>query len=103
MKYMQVLITDIAVMHSFLSEIDPAFVVCHHFEQAGEVGQAHMIANFIAPNSDVAERLKQSIVDVATVHGPSTERVSYDGADVVSSRLQRKFDAFELAMCPGKR
>lgn len=103
MEYMQILITDIAVMHSFLDELDPAFIICHDFERAGEVGQSSKIANFLAPNADVAKPLKQSIMDAARAHSPSTETISFAGAAAVTSRLQRKFDTFELALCDASR
>ena len=99
MAYMQVLITDIAVVHSFLGELDPAFVICHDFDRAGESDQSSSIATFLAPNPDVAEMLEKSLINVANAHGPSTESVPYDGADVVTARLQWKFDAFELTLC----
>ena len=101
MEYMQILITDMAGMHSFLAELDPAFVVCHDYERAGEVEQSSSIANFLAPNADVAEPLKKSLMAVARAHGPSTEAIPYEGAPAVTSRLQRKFDSYEYALCNG--
>ena len=102
MEYMRIMITDIAVMHSFLNELDPAFVICHDFERVGEVEQSSSIANFLAPNEDVAEALKRSFIDVARAHGPSTDTVQYRGAEVITSRLQRKLDTVENALCTRK-
>lgn len=99
MEFTQVMITDIGVMHSFLAELDPAFVICHDFERVGEVEQSSSIADFLAPNADLAESLKQSLIDVARSHGPSTESLPYQGADAVTARLQRKLDAFETDLC----
>lgn len=99
MEYTQVMITDIAVMHSFLAELDPAFVICHDFERVGEVEQSSSIAAFLAPNADLAESLKGSLIDVARSHGPSTETLPYQRADVVTARLQRKLDSFETSLC----
>lgn len=102
MKYMQILLTDTAVMHSFLAELDPAFVVCHDFDRVGDVEQASMIADFLAPNAYVAGPLQASFVAMANAHDTSTDTLLYEGADVFASRLQRKFDAFELFLCTGK-
>ena len=102
MEYMQILLTDIAVVHSFLAELDPAFVVCHDFHRVGDIEQAAMVADFLAPNSEVAEPLQASFVAVAKAHGASTESLLFDGADVIESRLQRKLDAFESALCAGR-
>lgn len=102
MEYMQIMITDIAVMHSFLAELDPAFIVCHDFEHVGEVKQSSSIANFLAPNAAVAEPLKESLIGMARVHGASTDRLPYKGTDVVAKRLQRKFDVFERKLCSSK-
>lgn len=99
MEYMQILITDIAVMHSFLAELDPSFVICHDFERAGEIEQSSAIANFLAPNADVAEPLKMSLMSKARPRAPSTETIPFAGAGVVTSRLQRKFDSFESRLC----
>ena len=99
---MQVLITDIAVVHSFLGELDPAFVVCHDFQRLGELEQSTSIADFLAPNADVAEPLKQSFMDVAIARRPSTETVPHEGAEAIASRLQRKFDSFETALCTAR-
>lgn len=101
MQYMQVLLTDIAVMHSLLAELGPGFVVCHDFSRFGEVNQAVAIANFLAPNEHVAELLAASLVAVAEGRPKVNESLEYNAADVVTSRLQRKFDAFESIICPG--
>ena len=101
MAYMQVLITDIAVVHSFVGELDPAFVIFHDFDRAGEVEQSSSIATFLAPNPDVSVILENSLIDVARAHRSSTESLPYGGSDVVAARLQRKFDAFESTLCTG--
>lgn len=103
MEYMQVLLTDIAVMHSFLAELDPAFVICHEFNRTGELEQSSVIADFLAPNAHIAEQFKTSLISMAVPHGVSSEPLPYDGADVIAARLQRKLDAFEPALCDGAR
>ena len=91
---MQILLTDIAVMHSFLAEIDPAFVVCYDYTRMGDVEQASKVAEFLAPTAEIAEALQESLMAVGHVHNASKETLPYQGADVISSRLQRKFNAF---------
>lgn len=102
MEYMQILLTDTAVMHSFLAELDPAFVVCHDFDRIGDVEQASTIADHLAPNADLARPMKASFVEMAKTHNVSTEELPYEGAGVIASRLQRKFDAFESSLCTGR-
>ena len=101
MEYMQILLTDTAVMHSFLAELDPAFVVCHDFNRLGDIEQAALIADFLAPNAYVAGPLQASFVAVGNARDASREPLLYHGADVFASRLQRKFDAFERLICTG--
>lgn len=104
MQYMQVLLTDIAVLHSFVEELDPGFVVCHDYERIGDPEQVAVISAFLAPNEDVAELLKHSFIKVAgAVPAPSNQSLPYEGADIVAARLQRKFDIFESKICPGMR
>lgn len=99
MQYMNVLFTDIAVVHSFLKELGPGFVVCHDYDRVGNADQAAAIADVLGPNSHVAALLKESFVQVAAVHAPSNVSLLYEGADVVATRFQRKMDAFESHIC----
>ena len=102
MQYMQVLLTDIAVVHSFIEELDPGFVVCHDFERMGDVEQSAAISDFLAPNEVMADLLSSSFVNVGGAwRAPSNESLPYEGADAVATRLQRKFDTFESRICPG--
>lgn len=103
MQYMQVLLTDIAVVHSFLGELDPGFVVCFDYNRIGDANQSASVANFVAPNADVAKVLDNSFVALAEPHAKTTESLLYEGGDVIASRLQRKFDAFESQLCSGTR
>lgn len=101
---MQILFTDIAVMHSFLAELGPGFVVCHDFDRFGNIGQSAAIADFLAPNEDLALLLFNAFVEIAGGEfARSNESLLYEGADVVAARLQRKFDAFEYELCPGMK
>lgn len=99
MEYMQIVFTDIAVMHSFLSELDPAFVICHDFERVGDVEQSSSIAKFIAPNAEVAVPLRKSLIAAARTRGASDEHLPFYDAHVVALRLQRKIDSLESGIC----
>lgn len=104
MEYMQVLLTDIAVMHSFLAELEAGFVVCHDFDRFGDIEQSATISAFLAPNEGLAALLMESFIDVAGGPRPSSnESLLYEGADVVAARLQRKFDTFESQLCSGMK
>ena len=104
MQYMQILLTDIAVLHSFIEELGPGFVICHDYERIGDPEQSAVISAFLAPNEDVAEQLKYSFINVARdAPAPSSQSLPYESADIVAARLQRKFDTFESKICPGMR
>lgn len=101
MKYMRILFTDIAVMHSGLTELGPGFVVCHDFGKLGDVEQTTRIAKFISPNEQVANMTADALL--ATVvehsHNQATEHSQFENADAVIKRLQQKLDALETAAC----
>lgn len=102
MEYMQVLLTDVAVVHSLLDELGPGFVVCHDFDHFGNADQAVAVSDFLAPNTNLSALLSKSFIEIAgSPRAPSNESLPYEGADVVAARLQRKFDTFESKMCPG--
>lgn len=99
LKYMRVLFTDMAVLQSFLGEIDPEFVVCHDWKRMGEQEQASKIARFMAPNDDVAGLMESSLIHVAHRAQAQPEPLPFDGLDSLVMRLQRKLDAFETIYC----
>lgn len=100
MQYMQVLMTDIAVMHSFLAELGPGFVACHDFGQVAAADQTAAISGFLAPSRELAALLNDSFIEVArSAHAKPEASLLYEGADVVAERLQRKFDTFESQIC----
>lgn len=102
-RYTRVLFTDIAVVHSFLGELDPAFVVCHDWDQLGERDQARTIADFVAPDGETAAMIEESFVgSVHLSHHGSDETLPFDVDGSVSNRLQRKLDAFENKYCGRK-
>lgn len=99
MGYMQILMTDIGVLHTLLEELGPGFVVCHDYDRLGDADQAGTIAEFLAPNDEVATMLKKTFVAIAKGHLPFSESLPFPGADTIAARLQRKFDAFESQLC----
>lgn len=104
MQYMQILFTDIAVLHSFIAELDPGFVVCHDYDRLGSVNQSVAIADVLAPNAEVAALVKTSFIDVAaTIPASPNKSLPYLKAEVVAARLQRKLDTFESQICPPTR
>lgn len=44
--------------------------------------ETFLFADFLSPNSAVPESLKKSFMDVARIHGVSTEYMPYNGAHV---------------------
>ncbi|CAN0188320.1 unnamed protein product [Hapterophycus canaliculatus] len=104
MEIVRIILTDGAVVHSFLAELDPAFVVCHDWDLFGDPDQAQKLGNFIAPSSDVALLVKTALVSSASA-GPrndSMETLPFDRDEVMSSRIQRKLDSFEYLYCGRK-
>ncbi|CAM9871547.1 unnamed protein product [Scytosiphon promiscuus] len=98
--YLKVLFADMGVMHSLLSELDPAFVVCHDYSALGNPDQAKEIATFIAPNEDMAQQITTSLVATAQEkHAAGSSSLPLEGAEVIVDRMQRKLDAFEGIYC----
>ncbi|CAN0045410.1 unnamed protein product [Ectocarpus sp. 12 AP-2014] len=97
-EYMRVLFTDIAVLHSFLSEIGPNFITCHVWDRLGGKEQASRIANFISPNDEIAGLVQSSLLQTAR-NSSRAEAPPFEGVHPLVSRLQRKLDAFEPLYC----
>ena len=99
MEYMRILMTNIAVMHSFLAGIDPAFVVCHDFDYIGDVDQISRIAEHVVPAVDLVDKLISSLIETAPKQSSEEESLAFEGADFVVSRLQRHMDSYEFIYC----
>ncbi|CAN0167541.1 unnamed protein product [Hapterophycus canaliculatus] len=101
MDYMQIMFTEIAVVHSLLAEIDPKFVVCHDYARLGEVQQASEIGEVLAPSAELAHLLASSFVEAVVGHDVSNvvEPLSYPFEESLVFRLQRKLDTFEPVYC----
>lgn len=104
LAYVRILFTDMAVLQSFLGELDPGFIICHDWDSLGSETQASQIAQFVAPNDEVAGMLSTSLVDTANEHrhgdkGTGIDALTFDGAERLISRLQKKLDSFEALYC----
>lgn len=99
-EYLKVLFTDMAVMHSMLVELDPAFVLCHDYDTLGDVSQASAIASFISPNENMAQLMKLSLLDSVEERNTAGKSiVPFEGVRVIVDRMQSKLDTFESAYC----
>lgn len=96
--YVLVLLTNAATMHAFLMEIDRSFIVCHDYAHAGEEEQAWRVANFVTPNAVMAEMYAKSLVQTWKGHS-HRENLPFEGADIVSARLQHELDSYEYYLC----
>ncbi|CAM9699176.1 unnamed protein product [Ectocarpus fasciculatus] len=99
MAYVRMLFTEIAVVHSFLGELESNFVVCHDWVYFGDMEQAQRVAEFIAPNDEVASMVTEALLGSAASRHRPNETLPFDAGDELSSRLQRKLDAFEYQYC----
>ncbi|CAM9512875.1 unnamed protein product [Ectocarpus sp. 13 AM-2016] len=99
MAYVRVLFTEIAVVHSLLGELDRNFVVCHDWVYFGDIKQAQRVAEFIAPNAEVASMVREALLRSAASRHKPNETLPFDAEDELSSRLQRKLDVFEHQYC----
>lgn len=101
LPFLEILFTDAGVMHSFLGEMDPGFVVCHDFDRIGDQNQASKIAQALAPDATTAEYLARSLVDSVKVRDSlgGEEPLPFESENVVVERLQRKLDALESMYC----
>lgn len=102
-RYVRVLFTEIAVVHSLLGELDPNFMVCHDWVYFGDIEQAQRVADFIAPNLEVASMVREALLGSASSRHKPNETLPFDAGEEISSRLQRKLDAFEYQYCRSRK
>lgn len=102
-RYMQIILTEAALLQSMLHELGPGFVVCHRYSQMTHKAQAMEVAEFVAPTAEAAQMFAESLLRVARPtrsSGPSDGyEPRYEGETVIISRLQHKLDALEAAFC----
>lgn len=91
--------TNIAVVHSFLGELDPAFIVCHDFDLLGDAEQAQRIAEFVAPDDETAAIITEALVGSVHLRHASNDSLPFDVNDSISRRMQQKLDVFEQTYC----
>lgn len=99
MQYMHILLTNIAVLESMLEELGPGFIVCHQFDKIDDPEQAHDVAKFLTPSSEVARYLEEAILQYGRPHHGDQEPLPFKGADKIVERLQQKLDSFEAKYC----
>ena len=97
--YALILLTDAAVMHAFLAEIDPAFIVCYDYAHSGEEEQAWKVANFITPTPGMANMYASSLLESWKEHIKEPEELPIEGAEAIAARLQHELDSFESTLC----
>lgn len=102
MHYVEITLTDAAVVHSMLSELDPRFVICHDYDLVPDADQAAEVAAFVAPTEMLADSFAGSLMDTAHPRrgdsGP-VDRIKYPESEVVIERLQTKMDIYEATVC----
>lgn len=99
MEYVRIIFTHVGLLHSFLGELDPAFVICHDWDLLGDPEQAKKVAAFISPTDEMASLFERSLVDSPETHTSVSDDLPEDGSDVLVARLQNKLDAFEHLYC----
>lgn len=105
MLYLRILFTSVAVLQSFLEELDTGFIVCHDWNLLGDEKQASEIAAFVSPNDEVADWVKTALIETAEtaqhMHDWSDEVDGLDsyGHRLLVSRMQDKIDVFEARYC----
>ncbi|CAM9917607.1 unnamed protein product [Ectocarpus sp. 12 AP-2014] len=99
MEYVRIIFTHMGLVHSFLEELDPAFVICHDWDLLGDPEQAKDVSAFISPTEEMASLFERSLIDSARFHTSFNEDLPEDGSDVLVARLQKKLDTFERLYC----
>ena len=84
-----------------LSELDPNFITCHDFSKLGDPEQAAKLANFTAPNPEMAVAFAETLVDTAAVsHEPGNkDLIQPEAEQALAARLQIKLDNVEATFC----
>lgn len=100
---MQILITQATLVLSMLHEVDRRFVVCQRYDGIQSDEQIATVAEFAAPNPEVAGIFAASwkkVVDpVPSDNGDDDNRPVYEGEGVIIARLQEVFDVLDAAFC----
>lgn len=99
MAYVQVLLLDLAALHSSLDELGPGFVMCHRYSDIKNETQASGIASFMCPTEPLADSLGSTFLKAARDPSAPSEQLRYDEVSSVVGRLQRKLDVIEEQYC----
>lgn len=99
MAYVQVLLLDLAALHSSLDELEPGFIVCHRYSDVKDEAQASKISNFVCPTETLAESLRSTLLSYARGSSATSKHLMYQKVSSVIARIQRKLDVMEEQFC----
>ena len=105
MRYIRILFTSIAVLHSQLLEIDPKFIVCHDFNLINDVDQMRKVANFISPNEEISNDIMSINTDDLEKKIKKKPKLEVDFEPIIEKnmllidRLQKKLESIEDMIC----
>ncbi|CAM9704712.1 unnamed protein product [Pylaiella littoralis] len=101
----RILITNAAVIDSALREVDSGFVSCFSFDGRSDSRQAARVAEDVMPTPDAATMFSHLLLEYATDHSPPSTNLSVvddqEGWELMSNRLQEKFDLIQHDHCYG--
>lgn len=99
MAYMRILFTDMATMHSMLTELSPSFVICHRYNEMGDPERATEMGDFIAPNKYLASMISDALVKSVHKRAVVNESLPFEGAERMAARFQHKLDTIDSMYC----
>lgn len=74
MKEARLLLNNAAVIESTFQELDPGFTTCFRYEDIQDPAQAARVAQFLAPNDFVAEKLSTKMLAKVKLRKPRQQR-----------------------------
>jgi len=98
MKYINVLFTNIGVLHSFFLEIDPKFIICHDYDKINDLDQLKSISNFVSPTRNIYEEIL-SIYGKNVRNRSKNDEFEYENMGIILDRLQKKINLIEEMFC----
>lgn len=102
MAYVQILLLDVAALHSSLAELGPGFVVCHRFRDVASHEQADEISDFVSPTEQIRGYVHSMLLDNAREPRAFDPSLMRGDVSFVVDRLQRKLDVIEAQFCGGR-
>lgn len=102
MAYVQILLLDVAALHSSLAELGPGFVVCHRFGDMTNREQADEISDFVSPTEQIRGYVRSILLDNMREPRVFDKNLLHGEIWYVVDRLQRKLDVMEAQFCGGR-